>query len=214
MSTAVIECRRCGRRVSAEAPRCPECCADPRDGRSSFREEDRDCVRVCEGLWVRFLALAVDGLILSGIFLFIGLAVFQALVMQGRFGVKGEEPFPWYLWLAFSVAAFVYFLVCEAQWSQTLGKRLFGLRVVRSDGGRVGYGAAFARTALRIIDFLPFAYLAAAIAVTLTPRKQRLGDLAAGTVVVRPRTVRLSEPATSALPTVPWVGPEAAALDA
>lgn len=209
MDESAIACRRCGRRVSAHAPRCPECCADPRDGTSSFRDADRDCVRVCEGLWPRFLALAVDGLILSGVFLFIALAVFQGLVMQGRFAVKGEEPFPGYLWIAFSVAAFVYFWVCEARWGQTLGKRLFELRVVRTDGGRVGAGAAFVRTVLRSVDFLPFAYLVAAIAVTTTARNQRLGDLAAGTVVVRPHTVRVSEPATSRLPTVPWVGPVA-----
>jgi uncharacterized RDD family membrane protein YckC len=86
--------------------------------------------------------------------------------------------------------------------------------VVRADGGRVGYGAAFVRTALRLVDFLPFAYLVAAIAVTMTPRNQRVGDLAAGTVVVRPRTVRLSEPATAGLPTVPWVGPGMPAFDA
>jgi uncharacterized RDD family membrane protein YckC len=214
MSTDVIACRRCGRRVSAEAPRCPECCADPRDGRSSFREDDRDCVRVCEGVWVRFLALAVDMLILGGIFLFIGLAVFSGLMMQGRFGVEGEEPFPWYLWLAFSLATFVYFWVCEARWSQTIGKRLFGLRAVRTDGTRVGYGAAFVRTALRVVDYLPFAYLVAAITVKTTRRNQRLGDLAADTVVVRPRTVRLNEPATAGLPTVPWVGPGGAPLEA
>ena len=213
MNASVIECRRCGRRVSAEAPRCPECCADPRDGRSSFRENDRDCVRVCEGVGVRLLALAVDGLILSGVFLLIALAVFQTLLMQGRFAVKGEEPFPWYLWLAFSLATFVYFWVCEARWGQTLGKRLFGLRVVRTDGSRLGYRAAFVRTALRAVDFLPVAYAAGAVTISATRRRQRLGDLAAGTVVVRPRTVRLNEPATDRLPTVPWGGPGVAPLE-
>jgi len=211
MSTAVVECRRCGRRVNAEAPRCPECCADPRDGRSSFRERDRDCVRVCEGVGVRFLALAVDALILSGVFLFIGLAVFQALLMQGRFAVEGEEAAPWYLWLAFSLAAFVYFWVCEARWSQTLGKRLFGLRVVRTDGGRLGYGGAFVRTALRIVDFLPFAYAVGAVAISTTRRRQRLGDLAASTVVVRPHTMRVSDLVASGVATVPWPGPAVAA---
>ncbi len=207
MDASVIECRRCGRRVSAEAPCCPECRADPRDGRSSFNDPDRDCVRVCEGVGVRFLALALDTAILSGGFLLVALAVFFLLVADARFAVVGEEPAPWPLWLVFSLIAFVYFWVCEATWGQTLGKRLFGLRVARTDGGRIGYGGAFVRTALRAVDFLPVAYAVGAVAISATRQKQRLGDLVAGTVVVRPHTIRVGDPAVSGVATVPWPGP-------
>lgn len=200
-----IECRRCGRRVSAEAPRCPECRADPRTGLSSYRG-DRDCVRVCEGVGIRFVALAVDLVILSATFLMIGLVVYLIMVGAGEFAVVGKEPPSWPLWVTFSCAAFVYFWVCEARWTRTLGKRFFELRVVRTDGGRIGYGAAFVRTLLRFVDYLPSLYLVGAALVWLTPKRQRLGDLAARTVVVRPRTMPAEELAAGKLPTAPWPG--------
>jgi len=211
---ATIACRRCGRRVSAHAPRCPECCADPRDGSSSFREDDRDCLRVCQGVGVRAAALLLDFLILSGVFLLVALTVFLLLVADAQFAEVGKEPPPDPLWVVFSAAAFVYFWVSEARGGQTLGKRLLGLRVVRTDGRPIGYGSAFVRTALRAVDFLPAAYAVGAVAVSVTARRQRIGDLAAGTVVVRPRTMRLSEAAARRTPTVPWVGPGTATLDA
>ncbi len=213
MDASVIEFRRCGRRVSAQAPRCPECCADPRDGRSSFSDPGRDCVRACQGVGVRFLALALDAAILSGVFLLVAFAVFLLLVADARFAVVGEEPAPWPLWLVFSLVAFVYFWVCEAAWGQTLGKRLFGLRVARTDGGRIGYGGAFVRTALRVVDFLPVAYAVGAVAISATRRRQRLGDLTAGTVVVRPRTMRVGDLVASGVATVPWAGPGALPLE-
>jgi len=205
-----IECRRCGRRVSVHAPRCPECCADPHDGASSFRESDRDRLRVCEGVGIRALALLLDFLILSGVFLLVALAVFLLLVADARFAEVGKEPAPDPLWAAFSGAAFVYFWLFEARGGTTLGKRLLGLRVVDTSGRRIGYSKAFVRTALRVVDFLPFACVAGAVTIAVTRRHQRLGDLAAGTVVVRPHTLRLSEARAASVPTVPWVGPEAA----
>ena len=207
LSAETIACARCGRRVTAEAPRCPECGADPRTGLSGFRDGARDRVRVCEGVGVRLVALAVDFVILSAVFLGIGLLVYLVLVGAGEFAVVGEEPPSWPLWIIFSAAAFLYFWIGEARFTQTLGKRFFDLRVVRTDGGRVGYGAAFVRTLLRVVDWLPAAYLVGATLVWLTPRRQRLGDLAARTVVVRSRTMAADEIGTSALPTVPWPDP-------
>jgi hypothetical protein len=76
----------------------------------------------------------------------------------------------------------------------TLGKRMVGIRVVEEDGDYVGFGAAVVRNLLRLVDGALTGYLAGLIAVLVTSRNQRLGDLAAGTVVVRERT---AEPATS-----------------
>ena len=206
MDSPKIACRRCGRIVSAEAPHCPECRADPRTGLSSYRGGERDRVRVCEGVGIRCVAFAVDFVILSAVFLMIALFVYLVLVGAGEFAKIGKEPPSWPLWVVFSCAAFVYFWVCEARWTRTLGKRFFDLRVVRTDGGRVGYGAAFVRTLLRFIDWLPGCYLVGAALVWLTPKRQRLGDLAAGTVVVRPRTMPAEELAANRLPTAPWPG--------
>ncbi|MBP9202211.1 MAG: stage II sporulation protein M [Gemmatimonadales bacterium] len=72
---------------------------------------------------------------------------------------------------------------------QTPGKRRLGIRVVRDSGHALTFGAAAVRNLLRVADFLPPPYLIGAIAVAVHPRGKRLGDLVAGTVVVRDRPV-------------------------
>lgn len=72
---------------------------------------------------------------------------------------------------------------------QTPGKRWLGIRVVRDTGHAVTFGAAAARNLLRVVDFLPPPYLLGAVFVALHPRAKRLGDIVAGTVVVRDRPV-------------------------
>lgn len=80
---------------------------------------------------------------------------------------------------------FLYFMLCEARWNgQTLGKKLIGLRVRMLDGTPVSPSAAIYRNLLRPADFLPFAYLIGLLAIFTNSRSQRIGDLAAGTIVV------------------------------
>jgi uncharacterized RDD family membrane protein YckC len=79
----------------------------------------------------------------------------------------------------------VYFTYLEATTGQTLGKRALGLRVVDLRSGRPpSFSQALARTLLRIVDWLPAFYLLGFVVAALTPRKQRLGDVVADTVVV------------------------------
>ena len=87
--------------------------------------------------------------------------------------------------LLFFVLTLAYYGVPEALTGRTLGKALFGLRVATPDGGRASTGQIAGRTALRIIDGI-FFYLVGLICVLATREKrQRIGDLAAGTTVVR-----------------------------
>jgi uncharacterized RDD family membrane protein YckC len=81
----------------------------------------------------------------------------------------------------------LYFIACEAIWGRTLGKLLCGLRVVGLDGQRCTSGQAVVRNLLRVADANPFLLggLPAAISVLATRKNQRLGDLAARTLVVR-----------------------------
>ena len=100
---------------------------------------------------------------------------------------------------AYSITLFVvvfgYDILFEVLSSgRTPGKRLNGLRVVRVGGFPIGFLASAIRNTLRLIDFLPSAYLVGCAAILVTERNQRLGDLAAGTLVVRERK------ATSGLP--------------
>ena len=159
MHGPTIACLRCARTVSAEAVRCPECGADPRTGESGFRGGERDRVRICEGVGLRLAAFAVDFVLLSAVYLAVGLLIYLILVGAGEFAVVGEEPPPWPLWVVFTAATFAYFWIGEVRYTRTLGKRFFELRVVRTDGGRLGYGAGFVRTLLRIVDWLPTLYL-------------------------------------------------------
>ncbi len=68
---------------------------------------------------------------------------------------------------------------------QTPGKRLLELRVLSLDGGPAGRGQIFLRNVVRLVDFLPFGYFIGLCTAFATGRVQRLGDLVAGTVVVR-----------------------------
>jgi uncharacterized RDD family membrane protein YckC len=80
---------------------------------------------------------------------------------------------------------------------RTPGKALNGLRVVRESGTPVTFATSAVRNVLRVVDILPGTYLVGMISILVTRRNQRLGDLAAGTLVVRermklPPEVRLS----------------------
>ena len=67
---------------------------------------------------------------------------------------------------------------------RTPGKRALGLRVVMQDGRPVGLRASAVRNLLRLIEGLPLSYVPAIVSILATRSNQRLGDLAAGTVVV------------------------------
>lgn len=71
---------------------------------------------------------------------------------------------------------------------RTPGKRMMGLRVVRTGGGPVGFLSSAIRNLVRIVDILPGVYLVGLVAIVVSPKNQRLGDLAGGTLVVRERT--------------------------
>jgi len=80
---------------------------------------------------------------------------------------------------------FGYYIYLEGQYGQTIGKMALDIVVVTEDGDPIEYGPAAVRTLLRIVDVLPAFYLIGFVAVLVTDRKQRLGDIIADTVVVR-----------------------------
>ena len=87
--------------------------------------------------------------------------------------------------LTYLVAVLLYFTLLEGYLGQTVGKMLLGIKVIREDNGEVpGLGTAALRTVLRLIDGL-FGYLVGFIAVMASAKRQRLGDMAAHTLVVR-----------------------------
>ena len=83
-----------------------------------------------------------------------------------------------------------YYIFFEILWNgQTPGKRQIGLRVIRVDGTPVSASEVVIRNLVRIIDFLPTAYGIGVITMFINPSSRRVGDLAAGTVVVHDRAV-------------------------
>jgi uncharacterized RDD family membrane protein YckC len=86
------------------------------------------------------------------------------------------------LWLL----AMIVFSFTEGRWGRTPGKWLMGNRVVRTDLRPCGFGRALARNLILIVDEM-FSYLVAIGLIAFTENRQRLGDMAVGTIVVRAR---------------------------
>lgn len=88
--------------------------------------------------------------------------------------------------LAYFAVTILYGMATELIWrGQTVGKRVLGLRVMDAAGGRLQPSQIVMRNLIRPVDALPLFYLVGAIASFASAKSQRLGDLAAGTVVVR-----------------------------
>ncbi len=122
------------------------------------------------GAWL--LDLFIRGL------LYLGLTIALAVLGLGGLGMA-----------LFFIAAFLlewwYPVLFEAlRQGQTPGKRALGIVVVHTDGTPAGFNACVLRNLLRVADFFPFAYLTGLIAMLCSSRFQRLGDLAADTLVV------------------------------
>ena len=138
----------------------------------------------------RFLALAIDtGIQAAGgaVLLVVGLL----LVWVSSVTIAGARSWVMAgLVLGFFVIYYGYFAVFEVVWNgQTPGKRIIGLRVVHVSGRPISAFEAILRNVLRIADQMPGIYAIGIFSVFVTERSQRLGDLAAGTVVVHERAV-------------------------
>jgi uncharacterized RDD family membrane protein YckC len=89
-------------------------------------------------------------------------------------------------WLFVGMGYLAYFFVLESVWGTTLGKGLLGLRVARLDGKPVGLSEAWWRTLTRIFELNPLLLgaIPGGLTIVKSKRRQRLGDMIAGTVVV------------------------------
>jgi len=156
--------------------------------------EGVDLDLVVAGLGSRFMSSLVDSALQA-------MLIFPLLILAGA--TSAGVPIAS---LGGFLVIFGYPVVCDALLDgRTVGRRLTGLRLVTEDGGRVGFLAAAVRNIVRIVDFLPGAYSVGALAVIVSTRNQRVGDMAAGTLVVRAAPVRRG----SAVPGAGRVAPEA-----
>jgi uncharacterized RDD family membrane protein YckC len=79
---------------------------------------------------------------------------------------------------------FVYYFMLEWLFASSIGKRLFGLRVVGKDGEACSLEASLRRNLMRFLDWLPFFYVIGGIFVAASKDRQRLGDRVAETMVI------------------------------
>jgi uncharacterized RDD family membrane protein YckC len=89
-------------------------------------------------------------------------------------------------------AGFVFYdLICEIFMNgQSIGKRLLKIKVISLDGAQPSLGQYFIRWVFRIVDFVLTSWVGALICVAVTENKQRIGDIVAGTTLIKtvPRT--------------------------
>ena len=138
------------------------------------------------GIGSRALAALIDMAILLGVLV----AGVLLLALLARIGVRLGSWAEAVLLLAGFALWYGYFTFFEGlRAGQTPGKRATGIRVVRDTGHPVTLAAAATRNLVRVADFLPPPYLLGTVLVALHPRAKRLGDMVAGTVVVRDRPI-------------------------
>ena len=150
------------------------------------------------GIGSRGAAAALDALICTGTLVILTLILIFAVA--GVKPTKTAPPSVAWVMAAYGIAEFVltwgYYVLFEGIWDgQTPGKRIMKLRVVRDGGFSVTFGASAVRNLLRVVDAFGVYLVAIVVALTNDSRK-RLGDIVAGTFVIKEERAQ-----ASALPT-------------
>jgi uncharacterized RDD family membrane protein YckC len=148
------------------------------------------------GIGTRFLAYLIDKMIQIGIVL--GLATIALLLLiltdklssVGEFLVQLRDSLGWWLValaiLGYEIITKGYFILFEYLWNgSTPGKRSQEIRVVRKNGRPISFVSAVIRNIVRAVDILAEIYPVGLVVMFIDSRNRRLGDLAAGTLVVR-----------------------------
>jgi uncharacterized RDD family membrane protein YckC len=165
--------------------------------------EDRISIPTPEGVELELILAGAGSRLVASLVDFVlkAVLVLALWIMSGAVDGDGAGGF---VHAAAIVATFLVFFGYDVAFEtldsgRTPGKRWAGLRVVRLGGEPVGFLTSAVRNLLRLVDMQPFIlYAVGAACVLFTRRNQRLGDLAAGTLVVRERRA----PLPPAVPTV------------
>lgn len=148
------------------------------------------------GIGSRFLADAVDGMI----------RIVPIVIIAVAAGAVGDAGIAIGTVVIF-LLVFAYDVLFETRnGGRTPGKKAAGLRVVTETGGAVDFRSSAIRNLLRLVDALPGVYLVGIAAILATKRNQRLGDLAARTLVIREPVAR-STAAPTPVPGLPIFQP-------
>jgi uncharacterized RDD family membrane protein YckC len=157
------------------------------------------------GLGSRFLALFIDiaiqllvGLSIFFAFIsFVSLAFWRALYLNAHLYKIGGAVLLSATIFAIFTLFFGYFIIFEWLWSGcTPGKRMIGIRVMRDGGFPLDFVGSVIRNVVRALEFLMGFYLISGISTLLSAQNKRLGDYAAGTIVVRDARFERYAPST------------------
>lgn len=152
------------------------------------------------GVGSRLIGALIDLAIVAALLVFLNLALWVLIVAVGDGAVLFlglDSGASWltglivasYALFEFSII-WGYFLLFELLWNgQSPGKRVAGTRVVRLDGEPAGFSEAAIRNLVRFVDFLPSLYAVGFVTMLFNDKSRRLGDFAAGTLVVREQSV-------------------------
>lgn len=142
------------------------------------------------GIGSRFIAILVDTLILGAAVI---LLIFLAAFILPALNLLGPKSASWGIGIFLLILFLLfwgYFALSEAfNNGRTLGKRVAKIRVIHQSGRGINFAEALARNLVRIIDYMPGFYGVGIAAMFMSKRSQRLGDMVAGTLVVREREV-------------------------
>ena len=131
----------------------------------------------------RVVATLIDGLIFGVVYWLLALA-FGDIRTEGEAANLVANP-PVWASVAYGLFVLGYYVLLEGYLGQTVGKMAVGIKVVAEATGQVpGITGAAIRTVLRLVDGL-FSYAVAFVTVLVSDKRQRLGDMAAHTLVVR-----------------------------
>jgi uncharacterized RDD family membrane protein YckC len=138
------------------------------------------------GIGSRFMAALVDTVVI------VVLEALAYFIMFLIFFSAGKAQWSNWLVALFSLVGFLflwgYYIFFELLWNgQSLGKRWVGLRVIRTDGMPISLAESLVRNLVRLVDFMPVAYGVGVVAMFVSSQSRRLGDLAAGTLVIYDR---------------------------
>lgn len=137
----------------------------------------------------RFMAIFADTII--QVILFVALIIVDRTVLQNKLFPEWSQVQVWVV----AVIIFIWFCIYwgyyaafEALWNgQTPGKRWAGIRVIKETGRAINAFEAITRNLVRIIDWIPGIYAVGIVTMLLNSKNRRLGDFAAGTLVVHDR---------------------------
>ena len=140
------------------------------------------------GIGSRFLASLLDTTIV--VLLQVVILIVLALIVRSVAGSVFADQISAWVYAIFGLVAAIfywgYYIFFEMLWNgQSPGKRWVGLRVIRADGTPITLSESLIRNLARLVDFLPAAYGIGIVTMFIDKHSRRLGDLAAGTLVVQ-----------------------------